>query len=86
MPRTFPRAAQVWLSFACVAITTFAQPALPHFKADGGIAASDLSGWTPFGPAEWTAHDGILTGSPKSGGGWLLFDKPMANVGAYAQI
>ena len=86
MPRTFPRAAQAWLLFACAAITALAQPALPHFKADGGIAASSLSGWAPFGQAEWTAHDGVVTGSPKSGGGWLLFDHPMANVGAYAQI
>ena len=87
MHGTSRQTAAAFLIAVLSSITGFAQAAPPHIQADGGIAASDLSGWTTFGQADWTAQYGIVTGHPKTpGGGWLVFDQSMANVGFYTQI
>ena len=87
MPRISPRTAATLLALVSTSIAAAGQSGRPHFPADGGISTSDLSGWTAFGQAEWTALDGIVTAHPKTAaGGWLLFDRPMANVGVFSQI
>lgn len=40
-----------------------------------------------MGQADWTIHDGVVTARPTSPvGGWLVFEKSMANVGFYSKI
>ena len=58
------------------------------FHPDGSIEGSSLSGWHPWGQAEWKVIDGELTGKAKPGGagGWLVLDKSLQDVGINASF
>src|SRR5690242_7131534 len=58
------------------------------FHPDGSIEGSSLSGWRPWGQAEWKVTDGELTGTAKPGGagGWLVLDKSLQDVGINASF
>ena len=60
----------------------------PNVRPDATFKGSSLTGWHVLGEAEWTAHDGELTGKAKSGskGGWLVLDQSYQDVGFYADL
>lgn len=59
----------------------------PTFRADWVFSGSSLQGLQTLGQADWTAKDGIITGTPKqSGGGWLMLDKSFQDVAVYANV
>jgi len=59
----------------------------PTFKADGTIKGSSLNGWHTVGAATWRADKGEVIGTPtQPGGGWLMFDTPIQDVGIYANF
>lgn len=57
------------------------------FIPDATFHGSSLKGWHVLGAAEWSAHDGELTGKPKTPqGGWLVLDKSYQDVGVFASF
>src|SRR5947208_2405586 len=59
----------------------------PTFKADGTFKGSALTGWHTLGAATWKASNGEVIGTPTNpGGGWLMFDKSIQDVGIYANF
>lgn len=59
----------------------------PTFIPDFTFKGSALTGWHPFGEAAWRGENGEIVGTPKSaGGGWLLIDKGLQDVGFYASF
>lgn len=58
------------------------------FHPDGAIKGSSLAGWHTLGQAEWKASNGEVTGTAKagSGGGWLVLDGSMQDVGINASF
>lgn len=60
----------------------------PKFIPDSTFKGQSLTGWRVLGQAEWSAHDGELTGKVKPGGkvGWLVLDKSYQDVGFYADF
>jgi len=59
----------------------------PSFRPDTSFAASTLEGWHPLGSAEWRAEGGALVGMPgPQGGGWLVLDRSLQDVGFYASF
>jgi hypothetical protein len=57
------------------------------FLPDATFKGSALTGWHVLGSADWRAHDGELTGVPKSdAGGWLVLDRSYQDVGFHAQF
>ncbi|HXJ44152.1 MAG TPA: family 16 glycoside hydrolase, partial [Bryobacteraceae bacterium] len=59
----------------------------PTFKADDIFKGSALTGWHTLGAANWRADKGEVIGTPSQpGGGWLVFDKSIQDVGLYANF
>src|SRR6186713_2241618 len=59
----------------------------PSFRPDTSFTASTLEGWHPLGSAEWRAEGGALVGMPgPQGGGWLVLDRSLQDVGFYASF
>jgi hypothetical protein len=75
--------------FAVVAVVFAAgavQTAGPSFRPDASFKGSTLTGWHTLGAASWRAENGELVGTPKSGGGWLVLDRSLQDVGFYASF
>jgi Domain of Unknown Function (DUF1080)/FG-GAP-like repeat len=73
------------LIFVWMFIPTFAGG--PVFRADYIFTGSELTGWTPFGQADWKAENGVITGTPKSAdGGWLVLNKSIQNTAVYSNV
>ena len=59
----------------------------PTFFPDKTFKGSSLAGWHTLGQAEWHAQNGEITGAAKSGGGgWLVLDHSIQDVGFYASF
>ncbi|HTS27003.1 MAG TPA: FG-GAP-like repeat-containing protein [Bryobacteraceae bacterium] len=58
----------------------------PSFLPDTVFKGSALTGWHVLGPAEWQAQNGEITGTAKSGGGWLVLDRSYQDIGVYASF
>ena len=59
----------------------------PSFRPDTTVSSSTLEGWHTLGSAEWRAGGGALVGTPGSGGGgWLVLDRSLQDVGFYASF
>ena len=50
-----------------------------NFVPDLVFTGSTLTGWKPFGDADWRAQNGEIVGVPK-GGGWLVADRAYQDV------
>jgi hypothetical protein len=56
----------------------------PSFKPDVRFTGNSLTAFRTLGDAGWRAQNGEITGVPKTpGGGWLVFDKPLQDVGFF---
>lgn len=53
------------------------------FLPDYTFKGAALSGWKPFGNADWSAQNGELIGTAKAGttGGWLMLDHSFQDIG-----
>ena len=59
----------------------------PSFHPDATFKGSALTGWHMLGDAAWSATNGEITGSPKQpGGGWLVLDKSLQDVGVFVDF
>ncbi len=59
----------------------------PSFVPDVTFKGSSLTGWHGVGEADWKAESGEIIGVPKSaGGGLLLMDKGLQDLGFYASF
>src|SRR5579859_1312727 len=74
----------------CVTPSCFGQAGPPDvstmgwsFVPDDKMDGNSLTGWTKLGAAEWSAKDGEIAGSGKSGAGWLLLDHSFQDVGIH---
>jgi len=56
-----------------------------NFLPDDVFKGSSLTGWQRLGDAEWTAQNGEIVGTPKSGG-WLVLNRAYQDVGFYASF
>ena len=75
------------LFFTAVLAAPAVLAAGPPFITDATFHGSSLSGWHTLGQAEWTASNGEITGRPKSaGGGWLLMDQGLQDLGVYVSF
>ena len=75
--------------FAVVALVFAAgavQTAGPSFHPDATFRGSALTGWHTLGAATWRAENGEIVGTPKAGGGWLVLDRSLQDVGFYASF
>ena len=73
-----------WLHWGYGRIGGFA--ANPNFVPDFVFKGSALSGWHKLGGADWRAENGEIIGVGKEGGGWLVMDKSLQDVGIYASF
>ncbi len=60
----------------------------PNFLPDSTFKGSTLAGWHVLGQADWSAHEGELTGKVKAGGkgGWLVLDQSYQDAEFYASF
>jgi hypothetical protein len=64
-----------------------AETAGPSFRPDVTFKGSALAGWHTLGAATWRAENGEIVATPKQpGGGWLVLDKSLQDVGFYASF
>jgi 3-keto-disaccharide hydrolase/VCBS repeat protein len=58
------------------------------FVPDYTLKGSSLTGWHTLGQANWTAHNGEVTGTVKDAGtgGWLILDRGYQDVGFHASF
>jgi len=58
------------------------------FKPDTTFQGSSLGGWHSLGQADWRAHAGEITGTPRAGGsgGWLVLDKSLQDVAFFTSF
>jgi hypothetical protein len=71
----------VWLA----SVTVFASG--PSFAPDYRFMGSSTKGWHSLGKAQWTADNGVITGTPASnGGGWLVRDDSLQDVSVYTKF
>ncbi len=77
-----------WLIAAAVATGTSAANAQgPNFRADYMVDGSNIASLSKVGAASWSAGNGTITGKPTgAAGGWLMLDKPLTDVGFFANI
>lgn len=79
-----------WLGcVAAIAGTAPAAPSpvrnwIPDYRDDGKA----LTRWTALGNVDWRVQNGEIVARPRpgSGGGWLILDKPLQDVAAYAEF
>ncbi len=64
---------------ALLAQTLLGTAAPRNFVPDFVFTGSSLTGWRPFGQADWRARNGEITGTPKAGG-WLVFERSYQDV------
>src|SRR5262245_25728462 len=56
----------------------------PTFRPDWMFTGSSVSSFTILGQASWLAENGEIVGTPKTpGGGWLVLDKSMQDLGFF---
>lgn len=78
------------LLLACVAIGQHASGQEtselrgPSFVPDTKLDGGSLTGWQRLGAAEWKAENGEIVGRGTGGDGWLVLDRSLQDVGAYA--
>jgi hypothetical protein len=71
----------VWL----VSVTAFASG--PSFTPDYRFTGSSTRGWHSLGKTQWTASQGVITGTPESGkGGWLVLDDPLQDISVFTKF
>jgi hypothetical protein len=58
----------------------------PDFIPDYTFRGSQVTGWRPLGQADWTAANGVLTGTARPGGGWLVLDKSYQDVDFFSRV
>lgn len=73
------------LSAACLMSCT-ALASGPSFKPDFRFTGSSIGAMRTVGKAQWTAANGIITGSASSGNGWLVMNDSLQDVSAYTQF
>jgi len=56
----------------------------PSFVPDTKMDGAGLNGWEKLGAAEWKAEGGEIVGKGTAGYGWLVLDRSLQDVGAYA--
>jgi 3-keto-disaccharide hydrolase/FG-GAP-like repeat len=71
-----------------VALTgSLGSAASKNFLPDVVFKGSTLTGFRPLGQADWRAQDGEIQGTPKAaGGGWLILDRSLQDVGFFASF
>src|ERR1700730_2413976 len=57
-----------------------------NFVPDSTFSGSSLTGWRPFGEAEWHAENGEIVGTAKTGGGWLVLDHAYQDVALFSSF
>ncbi|MEZ4699964.1 MAG: FG-GAP-like repeat-containing protein [Rhodothermales bacterium] len=62
------------------------QSPAPDFVPDYLFDGSQLSAWRPLGGAEWKAEKGTITGTARSGGGALVFDRSYEDVAVFTRF
>lgn len=77
----------ICLASVCLALPAAVLGVGPSFRPDATFKGSSLTGWHTIGAADWRAENGEMIGSPKQpGGGWLVLDRPLQDVGFYASF
>lgn len=77
------------LSLASLLVTgTEAQSPVRDYVPDSTFRAVTLSGWTPFGAAQWRVIGGEIVGKTGTGGagGWLLSDRPLQDGAVFTRF
>ena len=71
----------------CLALQLTVSGVGPSFRPDATFKGSTLNGWHAIGAAQWRMENGEIIGSPKQpGGGWLVLDRSLQDVGFYASF
>ena len=71
----------------CLALQLTVSGVGPSFRPDATFKGSTLSGWHAIGAAQWRMENGEIIGSPQQpGGGWLVLDRSLQDVGFYASF
>ena len=73
---SLPAAVMAAVSFLAAVIGAAPRTFVPDYSFTG----SSLSDWRALGGADWRAEEGEIIGTPKSGGGWLIFDRSFEDV------
>ena len=68
---------------AVLLLVSLPSAASKNFVPDATFKGSSLTGWRPFGQADWRARDGEIIGVPKAGG-WLVLDRAYQDVAFFS--
>jgi len=61
---------------------------IPDFAPDYHFQGSQLTGWRTVGQATWRAQNGEIIGTANAGGGggWVVLERPLQDVGFYTRF
>ena len=75
------------LLFAACLLSGTALASGPSFKPDFRFVGSSIDSMRVVGKAQWTAANGVITGSASSGGsGWLVMKDSLQDVSVYTEF